>query len=748
MDLSQISTEELLRMRNDIEPNSQSQPNMVATSDLSNISTEELLKMRTDNFLNKIGTSLPIDERSFQDLQWMATTLPESAGSYNTIKKQYTEETERRKAYLELSKNFGPEQIKDYITTKKALQPSWIKEQLGQTAGGTVGAIGGGIVGAPWGPPGVAIGAIAGAGILGAAGKGIQQAIDPYQDVSLKDMLMSGGEELVLEGVTRGVGKGLKLGAKKLFGSKGIAESKDVMEFFAKEMDGLLPPSATNKSAWHMFMERISRTSFISDEMWQEFDAINKAKYDELGPKIVSSIGGKMVDDDPTRAGRLFFEQISRSGQQIHGPLDVARKTTKGRILQQLSDTVNPLYSKFDELTAGKGISIKNIQEWTAAKLAADVRTNSLPDVVKKELKKILKMAPGGTRDPVSKKFLPKGYLTAQEINRDVRSSILSLQRELQAGQKAGAKEIGEIGSKWSELLFEAENTPGLTQKSRLILHNANQIKKAGETFLESPDFSFAMARKLADNPQKARELLFPKGAKPDSGALQSIQTLKEGLIYETGPYLKLRAGVKGGKLVKSVEGTVVWDSLRKSWMSAEIASGTLDNTIKKMGPAMDVMFSPDELKNTRLYLETGEKIIPRGGMGGGSLSVRSAQIRKGTQGLTSAGLLLYGANTENKKNSSVAIGAGGLILLGPYAYARLAISGKVGQGFIKELAEHNAKPVKTAVAPLAARLTKYFISEDEAEQSRILNERRRRAYEDNFRKQIAEKGYFDNQIK
>ena len=618
-------------------------------------------------------------------------------------------------ALLEMGYDY--DQLKDYTKAMRALEPSFLQEKGGQALGAAIGSVAipaavnliPGMAALPeelaTGPVGAKIGAsipaIFGAGTGGMVGKTTQQYLDPYQDVDIFDILLAGAEEAGMEAGTRGVLGGIKGAWHKAFGAKPIVEAQDAMRFFADEMGGILPPSQTNKSLLVKLSEGATRDTFGGKAVWEAFDEGNKELYEKLGQKISNEIIDSSLDIDPTVVGREFLDQISRKGIKVHGPSAVASKTAKGRMLQEIDETVSPLYKKFAEMTGDIEIPTKGIKEWANEVLKQHKRIEHLPNNVLDEINYIAKRMPDS--------------LTVGEM-RAKRSAVGALANELTAGNKAGQSDVAELFGKWSDQLFSAEDLKSLAPEHRQLLHNANKIYEQAMISMDSPEFKFAMAKKIADNPEAVRNLIIPKKAKAGTGALQRIQALKEGLVHHSGELAKKKAGLAKGAVPKSKQGQQAWDMIRKSWLAGEIENGSLEKSLKGLGKKAEAeMFDAGERRIIKNYVDVGKKIGAHKASGGGALAMRSAQIRA-AQGIVGGGLLAYG----NKNDSGVAMGAGGAVLVGPYVIARLMTSGKVGQGLVKQITKQNLKPVKSAGGPLLTRTVKFLLQQDSAEKKAI----------------------------
>jgi hypothetical protein len=242
--------------------------------------------------------------------------------------------------------------------------PAFLKKFYGevpQAVGGEVGALAGGTAGfAIAGPIGVVPGAIAGAFLGGAGGKGYQQSYKMFKGTSdapssfgeiYKEQLFAGGEEAIAEGV----GRGLAGGASRLaapFRSKLIKQAPE-MAALAKRYGTHMTPGQLLDSWVADTAETVADASFFGGRRMKTLkiraqpEAIGRYA-DDIGEMFAKKAGTSL---DPDTIGRF---------------VDDALGTQNKAFMAQ----AKALYGKVDELTKTATVDISALKKFATERLA------------------------------------------------------------------------------------------------------------------------------------------------------------------------------------------------------------------------------------------------------------------------------------------------------------------------------------------------------------------------------------------
>jgi hypothetical protein len=565
--------------------------------------------------------------------------------------------TERNEAIQELrGMGVDPRQfeVAEGVTRKLESLP------LGQIAGGIAGGIAGA---ATFGPdpsdivtvPGVAgavakmFGASAGAGIGGGAGEAVQIGIEEGRAITRDEFLKSFVEEAAFEGGGRLAGKALKTIANPII-KQSIPEAAALVDEFAK-FGGTFDPVELDKRFSLQAAKTLSQGGLGVPGVIEEFTKRRTGPALAMADSIVDSIAGGIARETPEQIGEILASDISRGG----------------RVLNQLDDLFNPLYTKIDSLTGEATVSTSKLKSLAKSELAKDSRIKHLSAAGRSKAKDILDI---------------EDVLTFSDM-RGLGSSLAKETRRF--GREADVSEafIKRLSEATQDAIKSPESARGLSDEASRLLQNTNRLYAASRNGLETT-LSEKLASRLAKNPSSVVREVFPK-KNP-----KSIRLMKKSLVEP----------ISGRR---SLEGERLWNQLRQAWLADVIETASPEGVIRptaiksalnKLGSeSAREMFSAQELKRINRVADIFE-IVGKRQTGPNAISL--ARVGQAAGGIS----LVSGIG----QGDFIKIGAGGALLLGPRAMAKFALSDAGSKLLVKGI---NIPRGSDRIIPIASRLVK-----------------------------------------
>ena len=237
------------------------------------------------------------------------------------------------------------------------------------------------------------------------------------------------------------------------------------------------------------------------------------------------------------------------------------------------------------------------------------------------------------------------------------------------------------------------------------MLHrNISNLWRESKRGLETT-FSEKLAKRLVKNPSSVIKELIPNNNP------KGIRLLRQSLIEP----------ISGQP---SAEGKVLWNQIRQAWLANAVDEATktgvakpavFDGILRKLTPAGARELFPERevttgLKKIQTLFQTAGRTVPSGT----SLFSRGAQI-------TGLALMYKGA----KDGDFVGFTAGGVLAIGPLAFAKLATTPR-GVKFLT--AGFKLKPGATGLVPNAVRMIRLLRDINRNEIKTILEGRKRKA--------------------
>jgi hypothetical protein len=632
---------------------------------------------------------------------------------------------EKKTIYDQMAiRGYTPQQV-DIAVQVDMLKNPTITESIKQDAGRYGGAMAGSAAGAKIGagltgghPLGVLAGATLGAGVGAFAGKSAQQYAEEGQ-VDLNETTRAAGNEMLWEFGGRGIpmffgflGRGAVNKGSKILRGRERAEAAELMSDL-KLMGGRPTPTSVLDSTFVDLMENAARGSIGGGEIFNQIDAQNAeafVKYmfnmaDEMAESTVRTVDemGGIVDTvvpnqlpiTKDSAGKKVLESFARGGEPFN---DIGRGVKE----TSLDEFFGPLYDKIDEATGLEEKIVPVTKQIASDILGPDGKpvtrqvVENIPQVTSKvtfktdrmvnRAKQLLKMnqyavEKGG--EPLLKsralelveniagwdKEIP------MKVLREYRSTWLRELAKLTQDVDPSGHVVSEFASLAKETLFDPAAAKNLAPETRRLLQNVNNLYARSEDILENI-FTKKLMEKISVNPAAVVGELLPNG---DSA--EFIKKVRDSLVKDLM-----------GKPTEA--GQQAWDMLR----SAKLAEGITEATqgleaghrtfdikafeawLKRFGlNSANETFGPETLERIKKIGRYMESLSPSTGTSkeaASSVRYRSFgwQIRGTGAAVAGGGLLLYGSDDPQKKAlGAIMIGTGGTLVIGPYAFARLA---------------------------------------------------------------------------
>lgn len=581
--------------------------------------------------------------------------IPGASGPSDVVRRQ---EIQRRQSFQELSEmGFEPEQIKLSLQAQNILGGA----RVGRGVGGFGGAIGatalaGRIIPGPVDDAAIMMGLIAsiGAGTGGVAGEAAQTAIQEKRLIGKREALKA----FAIEAGTEAGGRIIM----SPFIKATVPEAAALVDDFAK-VGGQFSPSELDRRFHIRIGEAFSRGSFGAKEIFQEFEEKQGQAALTFANNILESISEGVARQTAEEIGETFASGISRPG---------------GRVFKILDDLFDPLFKQVDEIAqSGSQVSFRQIKkggptvvrgakgqfqvarELQKLQLKPTVSTDSLKAFAKKQLATDKRLngqfLSGVGRSKLEGVIGLNDKLSFSDM-RTLRSSFLKDARKMARDVDQSQGIIKQLAGITDSAIFDPKAAQGLNPEALNLLRNTNSLYKQAQKGLETT-FSERLAKRLLNNPSRVTKELFPNNNP------KSIRLLRKSLIEPIG-----------GK--PSAEGKVLWNQLRQSWLADAVDEATKEgvvnprtynNILRKMGrPAFEEMFPEKAARDSVDKIQTLFALAGKTPPSGASLFSRGAQ----TLGVVK---LWQGA----KAGDMMGITKGGILSIGPLAFAKLATTPK-----------------------------------------------------------------------
>lgn len=620
--------------------------------------------------------------------------------------------TRQQEAFTELQNTgMSPEQIKLASQTRKVLGGA----RIGRGIGGVSGAIGataiaGRFIPGPIDDAVIMLSLIAagGAGIGGVAGEAAQTGIEEKRMIGKREALKA----FAIEVVTELGGRAIAGGGKLLFSpfiKKTIPAAAALVDDYAK-FSGQFSPTELDKRFSLRVGEAFSRGSFGAKEIFQEFEEKQGKAVLAYADGIIESIGEGVARQSPEEIGQVFAEGISRPG---------------GRIFKILDDLFDPLFKQVDDLAqSGSQAGFRQIKKGGPA-----IRGAKGQFQVARELQK-LQLKPTVSTDSL-KAFAKKQLATDKRLNgqflsgvgrtkfqgmlglnkkltfsdmRTLRSTLLKDVRKMARDVDQSQGLIKQLAGITDNAIFDPKAAQGLNPEALNLLRNTNALYKASQKGLEST-FSSSLSKRLLKNPSRVIKELFPNNNP------KSIRLLRKSLVEPIS-----------GK--PSQEGKVLWNQLRQAWLADVVDQATkegvakpkvFDGLIRKLGKSFSEMFPEKEIAANVKKIQSLFDIAGKAPPTGASLFSRGAQVG----GIA----LMY---DSGKKGDFVGFTVGGIMALGPLAFAKLATTPR-GIKFLT--AGFKMKPGASGLVPNTVRIIRLLREMNTKENQSRKNTEQRKSF-------------------
>ncbi len=714
-DISTIPTQQLLALRQ------QSQRQPVQDVNIQNISTEQLLALkqqsqrqpvqqidqqRIDQLFEQLGGKLPTG--ILPEIPFPTTEL--GIGQTAALA-QRRKEIERQQAFSELQqRGFTPKQIQLSLQVQNRLG----RPRIGRGAGGIGGAlaataIAGRLIPGPFDDAAILAGLIAvgGAGIGGVAGEAAQTGIEEKRLIGKREALKA----FAIEAGTELGGRAVVRTGKFLFSpfiKKTVPEAAALIDDFAK-VGGSFSPSELDSRFSLRIGEAFSRGGFGAKEIFQEFEERQGRAVFAFADNIVESISQGVARQTPREIGEAFAVGITKPD---------------GRIFNILDDLFDPLYKQVDDLAqegaqrgfrqigaggkAVRGISgrFQPVKELQRVRITPSVSTKKLKQFALKNLATDKRLN-GQFLSPTGRSKLKKivdgeDFLTFSDMRR-LRSSFLRAGRKMARDVDESESIIKQLAGITDDAIFDPKATKGISPDALNLLRNTNRLYKTSQETLKTT-FSESLAKRLLVNPSSVVKEVIP------TGNPKAMEILRKSLV-EPIP----------GK--QSVQGKILWNQLRQAWLADAIEEATKEgvanpkvyNTLlRKMGrEAFEEMFPEPSVRASVDKIQTLFSIAGKVPPTGASLFSRGAQ----TLGVVK---MWQGA----KAADFIGITQGGILSIGPLAFAKLATNPK-GIKFLTT--GFKLKPGAKAIVPNVVRMVRLLREISAKENRQRLSEERRK---------------------
>ncbi len=559
---------------------------------------------------------------------------------------------------------------------------------------------------------------IAGAGVGGGIGEAAQTALDERRLISGREFLSAFGKEAAFEATGRGVVSGLKFAASPLI-KQTVPEAAALIDDFAK-VGGQFSPTELDKRFSLRVAEGFSRGSFGAAEIFQEFEEKQGAATIAFARNIIESIGEGVARETPEQIGETLASDITKPG---------------GRIFNILDDLFNPLYDRLDDLTKssivkrtaqisvpstildssgkpiermvtrvigerikGTGVSTNSLKVFRKEIVAKNQR---LVDVAKRTGKELPLVSPAGKTILEDIDKLPE--VVGHSDYRAFRTKVLKETRKLNRDIDVSESMVKRISSITREELLSPKSVAGASPEAKRLHANINNLFSKSQQALKET-LPESLAKRLLKTPSNVvKEVIKPNP--------KQVRLLRQSLEEPIS-----------GK--PSAEGKILWNQIRQAWLAGAVEEATKEgvanprlynNILRKLGrETFNEMFPEKAVRESVDKIQTLFSVAGKRPPAGLSLFSRGAQ----TVGVVK---VWQGA----KAGDIIGITAGGVLSIGPLAFAKLATTPK---GIKALTLGFKLKPGSSGLLPNAVRIIKILQAQAASEEGqRKAAERRKR---------------------
>ena len=355
------------------------------------------------------------------------------------------------------------------------------------------------------------------------------------------------------------------------------------------------------------------------------------------------------------------FRQIRKGGVAIRG--------VSGRFIPA---------KELQRIRTGAGVSTKSLKAF--AQRIKD-QNKRLVAVAKRTGRDLPLLSPAGKKVLKDIDNLPK---TLKHIDyRAFRTRVLKESRKLNRDLDVSESMVKEVSSITRKELLDPSTVSNTSVEARRLHANISKLYASSQEILEK-EFSEKLAKRLVTNPSSILKEIIPVGNPT------GMEILRKSLVEP----------IQG---IPSAEGKALWNQIRQAWLADIVEQATKEgvvnprvynNLLRKMGrPAFEEMFPEPVIRQSVDKVQDLFTLVGKAPPVGASLFSRGAQ----TLGVVK---MWQGA----KAADFIGITAGGLLTIGPLAFAKLATTPK-GIKFLT--AGLKIKPGATGFIPNAVRMVR-----------------------------------------
>ena len=548
--------------------------------------------------------------------------------------------------------------------------------------------------------------ALLSAGLGGVAGEAAQTGLEEKRLISKREALTA----FAIEAGTEAGGRLVVRGGKLLFSpfiKKTVAEAAALVDDYAK-VGGQFSPTELDRRFSLRVGEAFARGGFGAQEIFQEFEERQGRTALTFAKNIIDSIGEGVARETPEQIGELLAGDITRPN---------------GRIFNILDDLFDPLFKQIDDLSlegaqagfrqvrkggpAIRGISgrFQPAKELQRIRLGPRVNTGKLKTFARTQLAKDARLK-GLFLSPIGKAKLQKVLELSENVSfsdmRTLRSSFLKDVRKMAREVDQSQGLIKQLAGITDDAIFDPKAAQGLNPEALNLLRNTNSLYKASQRGLETT-LSESLAKRLLKNPSSVIKQVIPNNNP------KAIRLFRKSLIEPIS-----------GK--PSVEGRILWNQIRQAWLDDAVSKatekgvinpGVYANILRKLGrEGFEEMFPEPAIRASVDKVQGLFSIAGRRPPAGLSLFSRGAQA---------AGVITLWQGA--KEGDTLKMTAGGVLAVGPLAFAKLATTPK-GIKFLTSGLK--LKPGSTGLVPNAVRMIRLLTEINRQENKQRTKENRK----------------------
>ena len=643
----------------------------------------------SEQLIERLGGALPLTSEQ------QATRFQPTVG---TLRQTTGDVQQRQEAFSQLQeRGFTREQLQQTLRIQTALD----RPKIGRTVGAIAGTLAAGrLIPGPIDDAAIfsaLIGAFA-AGTGGVAGEAIQTGIEERRLIGKREALSVFLKEASLElGGRAAVGGGKLLLSP--FIKKTVPEAAALVDDYAK-VGGSFSPTELDRRFSLRVGEAFSRGGFGAEQIFQEFEENQGKTALVFANNIIDNISDGIARQTPREIGEEFAKGLTRPDGFIFKTVDdlfdssyqrlddltksfIVRETAEFGVPSTILDEAGKPFETTITRTVGErikgtGVSTKSLKNFRAKVIAQNQR---LVDISKRTGKELPLVTPAGKelledidRLPAFvghqdyRAFSTKALRDARKLGRDFDSS------------EALVKEIAGITRK--ELL-DPKSVAGASIEAKRLHANLGRLYANTQDALQK-DFTEKLVERLLKNPSKVVKEVIPLGNP------KGIEILRKSLIEP----------ISG---IPNPRGKLLWNQLRQAWLADAVEEATKEgvvnprryNTIlRKLGrEGFEELFPEPSVRASVDKIQDLFSLVGKRAPAGLSLFSRGAQT-------VGAVKLWQGA----KAGDILSITSGGLLSIGPLAFAKLATNPK-GIKFLT--AGLKLKPGASGLVPNAVRMVR-----------------------------------------